>query len=384
MKKRILAVLLAAMMLMSMLMTSASAATAESLNVSVDAVSAKTRADRLAVVLEEVVDSWSSDREISTIKEISDFAGNTYTLVECLPTGYVIYNNEAALVLERAENSPSPYLDKSGDLYYAGPTQYYYYNVAEGTYIHSVLGSTMSSSEVEYRSIVCQQAQVELNKETDTARQQYIETGSQPLSANTLSSNTYKYVGDHKDFFESLKTKEEIGYWSTGNGVCGYVASGLVLLYYNKYENNNIIDSKYLASSGEAFNGGDLTKYLYNTIGSSLGYGTSLNATQVANVMKTYLNGRGISVTTWSANMPSKAAVVTQLKAGRPVVYVDRWNDPSTNGSSTTDHDIVIYGYDDDNNLIAHFGWAGYSHVEASSPALALFISSACSISAFN
>lgn len=87
-----------------------------------------------------------------------------------------------------------------------------------------------------------------------------------------------------------------------------------------------------------------MTKYLYNTIGSSLGYGTSLNATQVANVMKTYLNGKDISVTTWSANMPSKATVVTQLKAGRPVVYVDRWNDPSsTNGSTTTDHDIVHY-----------------------------------------
>lgn len=347
MKKRISAVVLATLMLMSVMMTSASAATAEGFTASsyaTDAVDANARADRLAVVLERVVDSWNSDREIATIKEISDFAGNTYTLVECLPTGYVIYNNEAALVLERAENSPSPYLDKSGDLYYAGPTQYYYYNDAEGTYVHSVLGSTMNSSEVEYRSIVCQQAQVELNKETDTARQQYIETGSQPLSANTLSSSTYKYVGDHKDFFENLKTKEEIGYWSTGNGVCGYVASGLVLLYYNKYVNDNIIDSKYLASSGEAFNGGDLTKYLYNTIGSSLGYGTSLNATQVANVMKTYLNGKDISVTTWSANMPSKATVVTQLKAGRPVVYVDRWNDPSsTNGSTTTDHDIVHY-----------------------------------------
>lgn len=70
-------------MLMSVMMTSASAATAEGFTASsyaTDAVDANARADRLAVVLERVVDSWNSDREIATIKEISDFAGNTYMI----------------------------------------------------------------------------------------------------------------------------------------------------------------------------------------------------------------------------------------------------------------------------------------------------------------
>ena len=81
----------------------------------------------------------------------------------------------------------------------------------------------------------------------------------------------------------------------------------------------------------------------------------------------------------WTASGAVIDGILTQLKVRNiPVVYVDRFNNPS--GSGTTDHDIVVYGYDSNNNLIAHFGWDGKTHIKCSSPAAAAFIASACAI----
>lgn len=98
-------------------------------------------------------------------------------------------------------------------------------------------------------------------------------------------------------------------------------------------------------------------------------------------LISTYLSTRGYSVDMWVGNMPRKSKIVQQLEQGHPVIYVDQFDNPA--GGDAVDHDIVIYGYDDENNLIAHFGWEGYAHVQATSDALAAFISSACAISSW-
>ena len=352
-----------------------------------DAASISAENQRLALSMKSIVDAWESERTISSIKSVSDFAGNKYTVVECSPTGYIIFNNEAALVLESAENSPSPYLGLTGNLYYAGPTHYYSYNSANNTYTHSILKTPLSEEEAVTRKSVCRDAQIALAANADTELKAYIEMGYQRLSATPFADNTYKYVGDHRDFFKYMDTKAEMSYWSTGGGACGYVASSIVLLYYQNFHDTDIIDTDVYEltdiTSGY-YTGEDFTADLYQNIGvDTLGYDNSLNASQVATVMRTYLkNERDITVYTWAINMPTKAEVVAQLKQNRPVVYVDRWNDPSSDGE-TTDHDIVIYGYGSNNKLIAHFGWENYTHVEATSDALALFISSACSVTTY-
>lgn len=107
------------------------------------------------------------------------------------------------------------------------------------------------------------------------------------------------------------------------------------MLYYDNFHNDEFIDdSEYnLTSSdyGYYFTDGSFTEYLYKEIGvNTLKYGTSLNASKVANVLRTYLsNDRGITAKTWTVNAPAKSDVVAQLKLNRPVIYVDRWNLPS-------------------------------------------------------
>lgn len=342
---------------------------------------------RLAIVFQGVADIWDSDVSVAKTKTLHDFAGNEYTLAEYSPSGYAVYHNSSAVVLEKAENSPSPYSGLSENLYYAGPTHYYIYDEEQGTYTHTITGDTLGAEDVSVKAEVCSEAQAELNSRADTQLKTYVETGTMLVQNSlTRSSDSYTYVGDHRDFFEDLTTHEMMGYYDSGDGGnCGYVAAGLVLLYYDYFHDDDFIDNDtYLSSTGDAFVGEDFAKYLYTDIGKALGYGNSLNATQTAKVMKKYLeDDRGISMSYWAANMPSKANVVSQLKLDRPVIYCDRWNNPKPSGG-TVDHVVVVYGYDNSNHLIAHFGWTDYTHVECTSGAFAMFVSSASSITSYS
>ena len=346
--------------------------------------SASPQEARLATVFQGVADVWDSNISVAEIKTLHDFAGNEYTLAEYSPSGYAIYHNSSAVVLEKSENSPSPYSGLNEGLYYAGPTHYYVYDEEQGTYTHTITGDTLGMEGASTKAEVCSKAQAELNSMADTQLRTYVETGAMPVSNNlTRASDPYTYVGNHEDFFKNLTTHEMMGYYDSGEGGnCGYVAAGLVLLYYDYFHNDDFIDDDtYLSSTGNAFAGENFAKYLYTDIGNALGYDNTLNATQTAKVMQKYLkDDRNISMSYWSVNMPSKSDVVAQLKLNRPVIYCDRWDDPRPDGD-TVDHVIVVYGYNDSNQLIAHFGWSNYAHVECTSGALAMFISSASSIS---
>lgn len=359
-------------------------ANAESINN--DSATADTR---FVSIFQNVADSWEGNRTVETVKTLLDFAGNTYTLAECYPTGYMIFNNESALMMEKAADSPSPYADMNENLYYAGPTHYYTYDVSSAQYIHTISNAVITTEEVSERTDICLNAQAEMNAIADVNMRAFLENGTvNTVSVQPLSSDGYTYVGDHKDFFTNLTTHTLMGYYQTpdGDGCCAYVAAGLVLLYYDYFHNDKFIDNKtYLSTTGDAFKGQSFAEHLYVDIGKKLlKYDNELNATEAAKVMQKYLSeDRSITMTYWSASMPSKSTVVSQLKLNRPVIYCDRWNNPKPAGG-TVDHAIVVYGYDSSNNLVAHFGWTDYTHVECSSPALALFISSASSIVSYS
>ncbi len=331
----------------------------------------------------EYIDSWASERTISSIKKITDFSGNPYLVIECSPTGYLIYNEDAGVIMEESESSPSPYLDISHGLY-GGPTQYYSQDINANIVKHTITGNPLSSNQISALSNSSKNAQEMLNNQyANNEVLNYINKGIQNKEVSIIpAAVTNSYISYGKTFFGNLNTSTKMGYYSVGDGLCGYVAAAMVLLYYDKYlDGNFIVNSTYLNSSGNAFKSNAFTKMLYNDIGKqTLGYSTTLNGSKVANVMKTYLDDkRNIDVTCWSAitvNIPSIRYQLTNRDI--PVVYVNRFDDPR--GSGTTDHCIVVYGYDNSDGLIAHFGWVGYEHVKCTSPALALFVSSACAI----
>ena len=82
---------------------------------------------------------------ITKVRYISDFAENDYTLFECEPSGYLIYNNAAGTFVESSAISQSPYIECEGDLYYAGVLNYYYQD-ADKDYVHTETGYTIDAS----------------------------------------------------------------------------------------------------------------------------------------------------------------------------------------------------------------------------------------------
>lgn len=334
-------------------------------------------ADELTYRIQAVVSSWDSMHTVSETKELLDFAGNDYTAVEYIPSGYIIYNNASATIVERSENSPSPFLDLYGNLFYGGPTYYYQYNEATEEFVHTVLGYSVDSSDVSARSTICAEVQEELINQMEAKRS----VANTNIAALTEAYSGFSYVGYERHFFANLTSKEDMGHWGNDSGACcGYRAAALMLLWYNYYRDHNFIDSRYLKPSSAAFNGDSFTAHLYD-VGTNLGYGDYLNAAQVASIMYRYLwDERGFYAVTWNQNAPSKSDIIAQLRLNRPVVYVDEFFDP-TSPYNTVNHDIVVYGWNDSTNeLVAHFGWPNYSEVICSSPPLALFLSSACTI----
>lgn len=109
-----------------------------------------TRQSRLLYFLDRNVGGmnleYDTEASISATKTLYDFAGNTYTLVECSPTGYMIMCDDSATMVEYSGTSPSPYLGLTTNLYYGGPS--YFYTLENGTYRHTVTGEIFDYSPV--------------------------------------------------------------------------------------------------------------------------------------------------------------------------------------------------------------------------------------------
>lgn len=379
-------------LMITLLLLSASTSAFAEINVG---SSSKLNSDYINV--SRTIAQLDDDIEISDIVVLHDFDGNQYSLVECFPKGYMIYSTDTKIIMEYSVDSVSPYHGYEGDLRYCGPTQYYYYNDEAKCFEHTVLGHELMNEEVIAAKQISKQAQSAFhnmklhNASSSTISSETINSATMAesklatIDAPAAVNAATTYIGNNRSFFTNLNTSTKMGYYSPAgtDGICGYVAAGIVLLYYDYCLNKDYIPSGFLNSTGNAFNGTSFTRHLYEDIGKSiLGYSSGTNASQVANVMKTYLSvDRNISVTTWSTFGVRVEDIIYQLKNRQiPVVYVNRFVDPQNSNGDTTDHDIVVYGYDSSNNLHAHFGWTGYTDVVCSSPATAVFLSSACAI----
>ena len=63
---------------------------------------------------------------VANIKTAHDLAGHEYKVIECAPSGYMIFNEETGVFTEYSSSAPSPYLEcTDSNLIYCGPTFYY-------------------------------------------------------------------------------------------------------------------------------------------------------------------------------------------------------------------------------------------------------------------
>lgn len=123
--------------------------------------------------------------KIHEIKNILDFDGNEYTLVECKPTGYFIFHNESGNFVEYSVRTISPYLAKRDSLYYSGPGQYFYYD--QQTTIDLITGNKLTEQDIILEQEESKKIQDLLVENTNKNVSDYID-GIAPLKVDQNST----------------------------------------------------------------------------------------------------------------------------------------------------------------------------------------------------
>lgn len=266
----------------------------------------------------------SSERNVldwETIKvpirqvELKGFNNSSYILKEYEPSGYSI-STDNGITIERSETSKSPYLSRSGELFYGGPTYYY-------------------EKEID-------------NEVTDLFRQESISISNDLISkANVLSvaskqvqpmprigSGTDSGEVASADFIKNLNTSS----FNTV-GTCGYVAASIMLAYYDyRYPSKGIATEYRLANN-------QISKSLHDKL-RSYGKKDASTADTIKPVVKKYLDNRGVSGIkhfTWLGLFTTNAMLSDSIDKNNPVIIFGSLYNPASNGNVT--HALVVYKY---------------------------------------
>lgn len=295
---------------------------------------------------------------IDNVKRIEDFEGNEYTVIECNPSGYYIYHNESGNFVEYSEDSPSPYFNLTGKLYYGGPT--FYYIEKEGILQHTIEGN-------EKIDVLDEPGLKEMSAELNTKLVQNADEnilnmvkGNTYSRANITPRASYTYVTDY-NIIKSL-SGNNVGYYSEGGGCCGYVAANIILYYWQRRQpSKTYIPSSWYNSTGLV--GNSLTQNLVS-IGKSLGYGSDSYPNTISDVLYRYCSDRNIAASMgyWYTNINAQS----EISNNRPTILFGSFY--STMHQKNINHAVVIYGYDNSTGqFVSHFGYNnGYSHVTLS------------------
>ena len=289
----------------------------------------------LGEIAQDKISSLNIDIAINSIDLVTDFAGNEYGVIDCVPKGYFIYHVESGTCVEYNLNARSPYLHTTGKPVYGGPSYYYEYNGQ--TYSHTVLDEQLTQSSALRMADANIQYNNKLNKTPDVRVKSYIDGESSSNVYNYYRSGTEeKWVPD-KEFFTSKKSN--FGYID-GN-YCGYIAANLVLSYWND-------QNKITLASGYVSNPVTLTNALTALGSSNLTY-----PWDIASVINSFCNANSISGEAKWALL--SADISHHISNGRPVILFGNY-------ALSDNHAIVAYGYNTYETFtgytyICHFGW---------------------------
>lgn len=327
------------------------------------------------------------DLTISCIKTATDFAGNPYTIVECNPTGYLVFCETSGVFVEYSPTAPSPYLNQNGELYYCGPTFYYKKDSTGLTLKHTIEeNESVSAARILNYVSTCNQF-VDYNLEQkNTVILNYIKSGdvntpfSEIASQYQTRSTTYGYLTNYTFFFNMTAP---CGYYcpSGSDGICGYVGLSLIIAYRDKYTDDNYMANSYWQNSTTKTNlingSSSFAAYLRNNHGTQDG---TYSAT-IKTVSESYFEGRGLNVTHTSKiwGLFNRNTIMSAIDDDNPVLLFGSLNDPSDDGNNIN-HAVVAYKYTDHSGLFgstvytAHFGWDNYSNIYVSGTIGSIYI----------
>lgn len=299
-----------------------------------------------------------SASSIERIRDVKDFSGNSYTLVECTPAGYYILDPATGQFPEYSIEDVSPYLNCTGELYYGGPSSFFEY--LDGQYTH-VFEKSLVLSEEDVAYMAQQSNTLKDYLATNAAEESTTRAIQYP---NYITNYQYlMYAGAGYDF--------EGGAWSQGYlyevspGYCGYIAGNLLMFYWQIRLGGNYVAAGRYSIYG--LEGPALTKELVS-IGKSIGYGAATTPNTIASVLKQYQKQQGFGGTV-GYSFTGSAGVMNELRNNRPSILFGYLNDPD--GQNPINHAVTVYGHYNDGSLIVNYGWPKQSCAVINGPVYA-------------
>jgi len=309
--------------------------------------------------IEELAD-WYAGRTIYRIVELSDFAENTYTLVELYPLGYMIYHNESGVFVEVAGGAPSPYAGLYGDLFYGGFMNYFHYE--DGYFRHTIEENVFAENVVEeynwseYSEEIAERL---IEEYVDVGVLAYVEHGFMPIQP--LGNNVFTRIRNCYVIFGQSQL-------ATTNSNCAYVALAIVIGYLDYRHPTRII----LPPNTNSFVNrtrkyprvlNAFAEHLVG-LGAARGYGRSIGAFQTRNVARDFFSSRGLNSvsddTLATSTVITNARINNHIRGNRPVILAARGL-PGTPAGATLGHAVVAYAYRGNNNgtftYIVNYGW---------------------------
>ena len=319
---------------------------------------------------------------IANVKTAHDLAGNEYKIIECAPSGYMIFNEETGVFTEYSSTASSPYLGYDLNLVYCGPT-FYYVEDSTGDLHHLINTLEEIDSDVKaiftqscndyYASLVADTNQLVvdyLNGDYQNQTFLQIVTTTTQVQA-TPRTTTYGYLQNYEFFYNM----QQCGYYSPpgSNGICGYIALGMLIAYKEKYNSSaNYMDDIYWSDpTHNNLKGG--TDSLAWHLRSNYGSDDSTYSTTIKETSQAYFTGRGVvvnHVSEWWGSF-TKGTIMDSIDDDNPVLIFGSLFNPQ-NPDDNINHGVVAYKYSDESGLFgdttftAHYGWDGYENIYVS------------------
>lgn len=316
---------------------------------------------------------------IQTAKSMVDFDGNTYTLFELSPTGYIVYHDDSGKYVEYSSTGISPYLNRSSELYYGGAMQYYYKDGL--TLYHTLKDLAIPTEEIEILAVGSNQIAQALSANVETDNLAFVNGQTATANAAAVSVNKVATQAQTRaaaritmpTFFTNLNTSIRMGY--KDDGVCGYIATAMIIAYnYFAYDYGLISNSSYINSTNKTLNGSGLTNRLLELNGedpSQSSFAGTTGATFLPVMTSYFKEVSNYGSWKWGWRVLAIDAVST-INAGHPVILFGSLPDVSAVGN--VNHAVVAYQtakyglFNMFTKYRVHYGWPGYQDVWLESP----------------
>lgn len=290
--------------------------------------------------------------KVILVRKINSFSKHYYYLIECQPNAYFIYDINTKTFVEFSLITQSPYKNVKGECYYLGPT--YYYRGIDEKIVDIRSGCEMSNENIAY--LKEKSNSIRENLDTEKALQSSIEI-SNNASTRYDENNSAVTSIQNSEFFENLT---QCGYYEPEgvDGICAYIAAGMIFAYHDFYAGNPYLDSDLYLNTNPVQLSEDLGAGMW-FIAELFELPSAATSSHVKQLMQIFEALLEINITHTSKVTPffSHITIKNLIADDQPVILFGNLTYP-TGGKGN--HAVVAYKHVPVGSVIyskTHFGW---------------------------